>query len=92
MKRRVMRLARAVLLTAAVLTLAAGLAGVLPQWRTAFLGEVCAAAWADWIHSPQGRQTEVGRMGFVGTVPNLLLAVLLTLVFFGAVSGALPTA
>ena len=78
-KQRGLRLVRIILLTLAALLLAA-----------AFLGVLCAAAWIDWAQDPKGRQTEVGRMGFVNSTPNLLMAVLLTLAFLVVLCGGLP--
>ena len=72
------------------LLLAAGLAGVFSGWKIAFLGVLCAAAWIDWAQDPKGKQTEVGRMGFVSSTPNLLMAVLLTLAFLVVLCGSLP--
>ena len=67
-----------------------GLAGVFSGWKIAFLGVLCAAAWIDWAQDPKGKQTEVGRMGFVSSTPNLLMAVLLTLAFLVVLCGSLP--
>ena len=89
-KQRGLRLVRIILLTLAALLLAAGLAGVFSGWKIAFLGVLCAAAWIDWAQAPKGRQTEVGRMGFVHSTPNLLMAVLLTLAFLVVLCGGLP--
>jgi len=89
-KQRGLRLVRIILLTLAALLLAAGLAGVFSGWKIAFLGVLCAAAWIDWAQDPKGRQTEVGRMGFVNSTPNLLMAVLLTLAFLVVLCGGLP--
>jgi len=64
--------------------------GVFSGWKIAFLGVLCAAAWIDWAQDPKGKQTEVGRMGFVSSTPNLLMAVLLTLAFLVVLCGSLP--
>ena len=90
MKRWGLRLVRIILVALAALLLAAGLAGVFSGWKIAFLGVLCAAAWIDWAQDPKGKQTEVGRMGFVSSTPNLLMAVLLTLAFLGVLCGSLP--
>lgn len=90
MKRWGLRLVRIILVALAALLLAAGLAGVFSGWKIAFLGVLCAAAWIDWAQDPKGKQTEVGRMGFVSSTPNLLTAVLLTLAFLVVLCGSLP--
>ena len=90
MKRWGLRLVRIILVALAALLLAAGLAGVFSGWKIAFLGVLCAAAWIDWAQDPKGKQTEVGRMGFVSSTPNLLMAVSLTLAFLVVLCGSLP--
>ena len=89
MKRRILRLMRGVLLSLAALSLTAGLAGVFPGWKAAFFGVLCGAAWLDWVQDPKGMQTAVGRMGFSSSTPNLLMAVLMTLLFLGFLAGAI---
>ena len=90
MRRKFLRLTRIVLLAVAALSLAAGLAGVFSGWKAAFFGVLCGAAWLDWAQDPTGRQTEVGRTGFSSSTPNLLMAVLMTLLFLGFLIDALP--
>ena len=77
-----------------LLEIAVDVAGVVIPGRQldllAELGVLCAAAWIDWAQDPKGKQTEVGRMGFVSSTPNLLMAVLLTLAFLVVLCGSLP--